>query len=146
MTDFHGDQSYPNNFMNRALRRVGKRVQTAAECKQLRDERNSINGRMGPEKFETYAKNAPKSFGAALFTLIFLNIIRVPFFRLDRGSSSISTITLFGIFSAETYFIPAIRRLHDVGESGLWLLKPWTGLKLLKLPSGPPNKWGDGPT
>jgi len=146
MTELEGENYYPDSLWNRLLFRQGKRITTSGELKQLKDDRNSINGRMGPEKFETYAKNAPKSFGATLFTLILLNIVFVQFFNWDRFSSVCATVGILGALSTGSYFIPAIRRLHDVGESGLWLLKPWTGLKLLKLPSGPPNKWGDGPT
>jgi len=148
MDEASQDAVYPDTWVNRAFRRVGRHVPTAAERKQSRDDRYSINGRMAREKFARYSKQAPTSLAAAFFSMIgtYEILNRIPGFRDGEVLPWESIVFMMLFFSLQFLVIPAIRRLHDVGESGTKLLVPWHVFRLLKLPSGPPNKWGDGPT
>jgi len=147
MTDFHGDQNYPNTLMNRIFRRVGKPVPSRAEQVQAQRDILYVNGRMSPEKFRKLMKKSHIAYGA-IFGFMFIGyllLIVVP----NKSQTTFADYVLCAcslLASIEYLVIPSIRRLHDAGQSGFKLLVPWQAVRLLKLPSGPPNKWGDGPS
>jgi len=141
---------YPDTWVNRVYRRVGKPVPTAEERKQYRSDVFSIRGRMGPEKFMRFVKRFPAFIVGSISFLAVVCVlslrIHTPAFREIKSFLPLY-VPLYLLFSAlQQLGIPAIRRLHDVGESGTKLFIPWQAVRLLKLPSDPPNKWGDGPT
>ncbi len=77
------------------------------------------------------------------FFYLFTILLNIPTALLDRilfaGHAYISNLA--GIFLFIPLLATAIRRLHDVGRRGWWLLIPFVNIYFLVQPSGPLNQF-----
>ena len=77
------------------------------------------------------------------FLYLFLILLNIPTTILDRilfagrGNDS----KLAGLFLLVPLIAAAVRRMHDVGKRGWWLLVPFANIYFLVQPSGPLNQF-----
>jgi len=151
MTEFEGQNYYPDTLWNRLLFRQGKRIPTDAEL-DARDKARA-DARRGSTRcdYETYRKRRNKSFfaqGLVLGTYLLIPFVNSHGFSADtylrkRVLTFPTAVVAFSF--VHDLVVYKTQRLHDVGLSGKYVLRPFFAMKHLKDPSGPPNEWGDGP-
>jgi len=52
------------------------------------------------------------------------------------------SLMVFNLLIILPFYVLSIRRLHDIGKSGWWILIPLIGLYFLILPSDEENEYG----
>ena len=74
---------------------------------------------------------------------LFLILLNIPTAILDRilfsGRSYVSNLA--GLLLLVPLIAAAVRRMHDVGKRGWWLLVPFANIYFLVQPSGPLNQF-----
>jgi len=150
--EFEGEMYYPDTLWNRLLFRQGKRIPTDEELDARDRARMAARDPDGRDDIETFHKQLRKSFRRVCGTVAFYLIAPTVSAAIARRHLHVQIRYLLLIFVVALLSfllevrVTAVRRLHDVGESGWLLVSPWKALRALKLPSGPPNQWGDGTT
>ena len=77
------------------------------------------------------------------FFYLFLILLNIPTTILDRilfaGRGYVSNLA--GLFLLVPLIAAAVRRMHDVGKRGWWVLVPFANIYFLVQPSGPLNQF-----
>jgi uncharacterized membrane protein YhaH (DUF805 family) len=77
------------------------------------------------------------------FFYLFTILLNIPTSILDRiliaGHAYVSNLS--GIFLITPSIAAGVRRMHDVGKRGWWLLIPFVNIYFLVQPSGPLNQF-----
>jgi hypothetical protein len=124
---------------------AGHRTRKTFEDRELlRIERRDSSGRTSLKRFKVHLRELANSYFLGILLIICIELFRVDI----RHVRFLFDPILFGILGVGPLLhirIPAVRRLHDVGISGEFLWRPWVAIQILKLPSAPPNKWGEAP-